>query len=91
MSKFREWLENKELGEYKLNESSEISSEIYAKVYKLAKEIVKNDEKYKEEARKLNTWFKKETGKANGILSQYTENDMMISDRDLKWLEDNSK
>ena len=64
MKTFRDWLENKELGEYKLNESSEISSEIYAKIYKLVKEIVKNDKKYKEEARKLNTWFKKETGKS---------------------------
>ena len=86
MSKFREWLENKELGE-----SSEISSEIYAKVYKLVKEIVKNDEKYKEEARKLNTWFKKETDIRNDILFQYTENDRMISDKDLKWLENKSK
>ena len=91
MKTFRDWLENKELGEYKLNESSEISSEIYAKIYKLAKEIVKNDKKYKEEARKLNTWFKKETGIANSILFQYSENDLMISDKDLKWLEGKSK
>ena len=73
MSKFREWLEKKDLNEEILDESSEISSEIYAKVYKLAKEIVKNDEKYKEEARKylfsaLKKFYKRRTFKA---LSNY--------------------
>lgn len=85
--------EEPEIDEKKVcNESkeTEVSPEKYAIIYNLAKKIYDSNKKFQSDAKKINQWFQNETGKSNGILSQY-ENGVMITEKDIDWLKANSK